>query len=319
MVFSLFLAMVTSSGAITAQAGSTSRVAPQDAYALMPMKMIPNSRPLSWNRASQSLALAGITGFPNRRSARQTLQSGGRLPAATDRRLLRYHLDTDTTDEVFIANVGFNLMQVKWLGKTADLVFGLENVASKQTGVVVSRRGLEPRVLSVAERFSLITLATSAELPVLIVCLSGSETSEVTAYNLDQTTAVKTLPEGLIAATLRDSQNPGYAVTVGNTKASIRGADTFGIDLRTATIVPESSIPAVTPANVEPVFDFVLNLAPVPGVPGERNDVFAVREGVTSVFLCRNARTVVTSPDGLKAAVWDGSSTLVFEMVKVRK
>lgn len=287
-------------------------------YALMPARVIPNSRPLSWNRSSQSLALAGIAGFPNRRGARQTLQNGGRLPSAFDRKLLRYHLDTDTVDEVFNANPGFGLMQVKWLGQTADLAFGLENVEGRQVGAVVSRRGLEPKVVSFGDDVSLITLATSSELPVLLVCQSGSERSRVTAYSLDQTVEVTKLPEGLIAATLRESENPGYALLVGIADSSSSGADTFGIDLRTAKIVPESSIAAFTPARTKPVFDFALRPAPVPTLPGERNDVFAEKEGVQPIFLCRNARSAVSSPDGLKTAVWDGASTFVFEFVAVK-
>lgn len=303
------------SGAKAVQTGSQ---AGSQSYALMPVKVIPNARPLNWNRSSQSLALAGIVGFPNRRGARQTLQTGGRLPTALDRRLLRYNMDTDTTDEVFNANPGFSLRQVKWLGQTADLAFGLENVAGKQVGVVVSRRGQEPRVVNVGEGVSLITIATSSELPVLVVCQSGSERSSVTAYSLDQTAEVKKVPEGLIAATLRESENPNFAVLVGVNPASGRGTETFGIDLRTASIVPESAIPAETPFTQKPVFDFVLRSAPIAGVPGEKSDVFAQKVGVSPVFLCRNARSQVTSPDGLKTAVWDGSSVFIYEFVPVK-
>ncbi|HRD30597.1 MAG TPA: hypothetical protein PLB31_06215 [Fimbriimonadaceae bacterium] len=287
-------------------------------FARMPVRIIPNARPISWNRSSQSLTLFGGYGLPTRSAARRLLTREEPIRVAWDRQLMRYDLESDKIEEVFVTTPDFSLREVEWLGVSSDLVFTLENVAENRTGVVLARKGQTVRTLDDTKGASLMTIATSATLPYLVLCLSGREETRLQIFAPQGEVPLQGVPTGLRVATVGETTNPGYVRLTGAAgDVNSEAANGYAIELETGRVIPGERVPAYNARKFEPAFVFNLQRADVPGVEGPLFDVFAQRGLEKPIFLQRGAVLAVESPDGMKTAIWDGSATYLFEFVRV--
>jgi len=292
--------------------------APTPQFARMPVRVLPNARPVSWNRSSQSITLFGGYGLPSRSTARRTLARGDKLSVAFDRQLLRYDLDSDKAEEVFVTTPEFSLREVEWLGLTSDMVFTLENVAERRTAVVLARKGQSVQTLDDTRGATLMTIATSATLPYLALCLSGREETRLQVFAPQGEISLEGVPSGLRVATVGETMNPAYARLTGVAgDANGEGAQDFAIELETGRVIPGDRVPAFRPRKLDPAFAFELRRADVPGDERSLFDVYAQRESERPIFLQSGAVLAVDSPDGLKTAIWDGSTTYIIEFVRV--
>ncbi|HCM72647.1 MAG TPA: hypothetical protein DIS87_00745 [Armatimonadetes bacterium] len=231
---------------------------------------------------------------------------------------MRYDLESDKIEEVFVTTPDFSLREVEWLGVSSDLVFTLENVAENRTGVVLARKGQTVRTLDDTKGASLMTIATSATLPYLVLCLSGREETRLQIFAPQGEVPLQGVPTGLRVATVGETTNPGYVRLTGAAgDVNSEAANGYAIELETGRVIPGERVPAYNARKFEPAFVFNLQRADVPGVEGPLFDVFAQRGLEKPIFLQRGAVLAVESPDGMKTAIWDGSATYLFEFVRV--
>jgi len=299
---------------------SASSAAPVE-LARMPTKVIEGVSPVSWSWDSKFLVLTAPIARQGRAGIRRALGLGEDLPFPYPRRLLRYGLDSDTLEEVITVKEDFRIEDVAWVGPGADLLFVASSINKESSSVFFAPKGQPARVVAQSDSATLITFATSKQVPRALICLSGQKNApKLLLVTANATTEIPDVPENLRVCSVGNTDSDRFATFVGVEQPIGQGQSRlFGVDLAAGKLVPIESVPKEPTASKPKLVEFTLRSAEAPNANFAGYDLLAKTPDKKLDLLTRQVVDTKDSPDGLKTAARMLEFCQIFEYVVSKK